>query len=275
MRKRHGGAFEVGTESASDSLRTPVCKSFDRELPMLPEQSEASIREVRRQEILEREILQIADREKQHIARELHDGLCQSLAGIAALTSALSRSLAEDGQSGPAAAADEIARLLNEAIGEARDVAHGIGLIGRNGRGLAGELESLARNICRTRRASCAFAGNLHAPGLRDEAQTHLLRIAQEAVRNALAHGRAKEIDICLERLDGSGLLSIRDNGTGLADDYRNRGGIGLNTMDYRARAIGGSLAVTRRPEGGTAVACAFPLPQMPNPREGHGNARL
>jgi len=242
---------------------------------MLLEQSEASIQEVSRQEVLEREILQIADREQQHIARELHDGLCQSLAGVAALTSALSRSLAEDGQPGPAAAADEIVRLLNETIGETRDFAHGLGLIGRNGAGVAGELESLARNIRQTRRASCTFTPKWRCLDLGDETQTHLLRIAQEAVRNALAHGRAKQIDICLECIDGSGVLSIRDNGVGLADDYRNQGGIGLNTMDYRARAIGGSLALTRRPEGGTAVVCAFPLPQTPDPREGHGNALL
>jgi signal transduction histidine kinase len=89
------------------------------------------------------------------------------------------------------------------------------------------------------------------------------MRIAQEAVRNALAHGQANRIDICLQCVDDSGLLSIRDNGVGLSDDDRNHDGIGLHTMDYRARAIGGSLAVARRPQGGTIVACAFPLPQM------------
>ena len=67
---------------------------------------------------------------------------------------------------------------------------------------------------------------------------------------------------MCLECVDGSGLLSIRDNGVGLPEDDRNHDGIGLHTMDYRARAIGGSLTVRRRPEGGTAAACAFPLPQ-------------
>jgi len=239
---------------------------------MLPELSGDSIRDVGRQEVLEREILQIADREKQHIARELHDGLCQSLAGVAALASALSRSLAEKGQTGPAAAADEIVRLLNETIGETRDFAHGLGLIGRNGAGLAGELESLARNIRQTRGASCAFTHEWRCPDLRDETQTHLLRIAQEAVRNAVAHGRAKQIDICLQCADGSGVLSIRDNGVGLANDYRDRGGIGLNTMDYRARAIGGSLAVRRRPEGGTAVVCAFPLPRTSDRGESYSD---
>jgi signal transduction histidine kinase len=77
-------------------------------------------RNVRRRQLQEREILAVADHEKERVGRELHDGLCQSLAGIAALSSALSRRLAVGAQPGPAAAANEIVRLLNEAVGEAR-----------------------------------------------------------------------------------------------------------------------------------------------------------
>ena len=218
-------------------------------------------RDVSQHKLLEREILEIADHEKQRLGRELHDGLCQSLAGIAALAATLSRSLAANAEPGPAAAADEIVQLLNEMIGQARDLAHGLGPFGLNGAGLAGGLETLARNVRHTYRASCTLAWD-SCPALRDETATHLVRIAQEAVRNAFAHGRADQIDISLETVDGSGLLSIRDNGVGLSEDHRNHDGIGLHTMHYRARAIGGSLTVRRRPEGGTVVACAFRLLQ-------------
>jgi signal transduction histidine kinase len=119
---------------------------------MRPQGIEANAPGAGRQELLEREVLEIAEREKQRLGRELHDGLCQSLAGIAALSSALSRSLAAGGQPGPAAAADEIVRLLNEAIGEARDLAHGLSLISSNDSGLVGNLETLARNVRCTRR---------------------------------------------------------------------------------------------------------------------------
>ncbi len=226
-----------------------------------------------RQEMPEREVLEILDRERQRLGRELHDGLCQSLAGIAALSSALSRSLAAGGQPGPAAAADEIVRLLNEAIGEARDLAHGVSLTSLNDAGLVGNLETLARNVSHAYRISCTFASDRRCPRLPRETQTHLVRIAQEAVRNALAHGRADQIAIRVECLDESGILSIRDNGAGLSEDDRNSDGIGLHTMDYRARAIGGSLMVARRPQGGTAVACAFPLPRTHDLREGHADA--
>ena len=234
----------------------------------------AKPRNVARHQLLEREILQIADREKEQLGCELHDGLCQSLAGIAALTSALSRSLTANAQPEPAAAADEIVKLLNETIGEARDLAHCLTPIGLNGAGLARGLETLARCVCQTQRVSCTLAWDSRCPALHHETEAHLLRIAQEAVRNASAHGRADQIDMCLECVDGSGLLSIRDNGVGLPKDDRNHDGIGLHTMDYRARAIGGSLTVARRPQGGTAVACAFPLPLTHELRAGLDHGR-
>ncbi len=240
---------------------------------MRPQGIEANALGAGPQEMPKREVLEILDRERQRLGRELHDGLCQSLAGIAALSSALSRSLAAGGQFGHAAAADEIVRLLNEAIGEARDLAHGLSLIGSNDAGLVGNLETLARNVRCTRRVSCTFASDRRCPRLPHETETHLLRIAQEAVRNAFAHGRADRIEICLECFDGSGLLSVMDNGVGLSEDYRIHDGIGLHTMDYRACAIGGSLKVARRPEGGTMVACAFPVPETHALRERHANA--
>jgi signal transduction histidine kinase len=230
--------------------------------------------DVGRRQLLEREILAVADHEKERLGRELHDGLCQSLAGIAALSSALSRKLAASAQPDPTAAAYEIVRLLNEAIREARDLAHGLGPIGLNGVGLARGLEILTRNVSHTYRVSCTFARNSCCPGLRHETEAHLMRIAQEAVRNAISHGAADQIEISLDCVDGSGLLRIQDNCVGLPDDDRNRDGIGLHTMDYRARAIGGSLTVARRSQGGTTVACAFLLPQTREVRGGPADAR-
>jgi two-component system, LuxR family, sensor kinase FixL len=190
------------------------------------------------------------------------------------MTSALCRSLISNAQPEPAAAAQEIVKLLNETIGEARDLAHCLTPIGFNGAGLAGGLETLARSVRHTQRVSCTLAWDSRCPRLRHETEAHLVRIAQEAVRNAMSHGRADQIDMCLECVDGSGLLSIRDNGVGLPEDDRNHDGIGLHTMDYRARAIGGSLTLARRPQGGTAVACAFPLPLTHELREGPDHGR-
>jgi signal transduction histidine kinase len=236
---------------------------------MRPQQIDTAGGEFSRQELLERQILEIADHEKQHIGRELHDGLCQSLTGIAALCSVLSRSLAARGQAGPAAAANEIVGLLNDAIGEARDIAHGLSGIGLNGTDLVGELETLARIVRDTYFASCTFEWDRRCPRLGEETETHLLRVAQEAVRNAFTHGQADEVGITLKCVDGFGRLSIWDNGVGLSEDDPNHHGIGVHTMEYRARAIGGSLTIARHPEGGTVVVCAFDLSQTHDLRDG------
>jgi signal transduction histidine kinase len=224
--------------------------------------------------LLEREILEIADREKERLGRELHDGLCQSLAGIAALCSALSRSLAASSETAASAVATEITKLLNETIGQARDLAHGLGPVGLNEAGLAGGLETLAVNVWHLFHVSCTLECDRSCPGLHREAEAHLFRIAQEAVRNAITHGRADRIEISLKYNDMNGLLIVRDNGVGLPEDAHNRDGIGLYTMDYRARLIGGSLDGRRQPQRGTVITCAFPLLQTPDIRKRPDYAR-
>jgi two-component system sensor kinase FixL len=217
---------------------------------------------------LEREILEILDREKERLGRELHDGLCQTLAGISALSSTLSRKLARlapptstaDGQTAAADAAAEIARLLNEAIGEARDMARGLGAVGLSEGGLETALETLALDVRHLFRASCTFACARPLGRLDREAERHLFRIVQEAVNNAVTHGKARRIEIRLGAKSGEGLLTVVDNGVGMPESLRPPDGIGLHNMAYRARLIGGRIEVRRRSRGGTTVLCAFPL---------------
>jgi PAS domain S-box-containing protein len=225
----------------------------------------AIARDVTRQKRLEREILEIADREKERLSQELHDGLCQNLAGIAALSSTLSRRMAANKESTTAAAAAEITTLLNKAIGEARSLAHGLGPLGLEGAGLDGALESLALNVQNLFCVPCRLECDRPFPRFHHEVEAHLFRIAQEAVNNAIAHGRADRINISLSCIDREGLLRVRDDGVGLPEKALHADGIGLHTMAYRARLIGGSLEVRRRTIQGTAVSCIFPLPGTPD----------
>ncbi len=172
---------------------------------MLGEPAATSASNVERLHALEREVLAIADHERQRLGQELHDGLCQSLAGIAALAAVLVGRLAADAERDLAASAAEIVRLLNETIDEARELARGLSPIGLNGTGLAAALETLAHNVCRAHGAYCGFVEDGCCPELDQETITHLLRIAQEAVRNAITHGHADEIEIRLTCAAGSG----------------------------------------------------------------------
>jgi signal transduction histidine kinase len=197
---------------------------------------------------LEKEILETTDREKERLGRELHDGLCQNLAGIAALSSALSRKHAADSE--PAAVkAAEITRLLNQTIGQARDLARGLNPVGLEEIGLAAALEAFAANVQALFRVSCRF--QCDRPGLRLglEVETHLYRIAQEAVNNAITHGRGKRLEISLSFRNNKGLLSMRDDGVGIPKKALVRGG------GYRVAYDGLSVASDWRIPAG-AKAC-------------------
>jgi signal transduction histidine kinase len=231
--------------------------------------------DVTRQKQLEREILEVADWEKERLGRELHDGLCQTLAGVAALSMTLSRTLPESSKSSADAA--EISQLINEAIGDARDMARGLGPIGIGEVGLEGVLEELSVSIRHQFQIDCSFEYAVPSLSLCEGSGAHLYRIVQEAVNNAIVHGRANRIEIGLGLKGEEGLLSIRDNGAGLHDEEPDGGGAGRHTMAYRSRLIGGSLELRRRSLRGTAVICTFPLCPRPDscepPDQQHSNS--
>jgi PAS domain S-box-containing protein len=231
----------------------------------------ASARDVTRQERLERELIEAGDREKERLGRELHDGLCQSLAGIAALSATLARKLAGRRDPGAAAAA-EITAFLQQAIGDARDLARGLNAGGLAQMGLVAALEVLAANVEALHPVTCAFDCDRHFPRLDRTAEAHLYRIAQEAVSNAVAHGRGNRIGVSLRLRGGQGNLRIRDNGIGIPRGAPTVAGMGLDTMDYRARLIGARLRARRIALRGTMVACTFPLSPPPTKERRHAD---
>jgi len=87
---------------------------------------------------------------------------------------------------------------------------------------------------------------------------THLFRIAQEAVNNAVKHGHARQVIIALAANHAKTILTIEDDGVGLASPSDRGKGMGLHIMSYRARMIGASLTVSARTNGGTTVNCSL-----------------
>jgi signal transduction histidine kinase len=93
------------------------------------------------------------------------------------------------------------------------------------------------------------------------EAGSHLFRIAQEAVNNALKHAAPSEIRIGLEQNEGRLVLEIEDDGSGLDESQPAADGLGLRVMRYRARLIGAVLEAGTAAAGGTCIRCTLPLP--------------
>jgi len=207
---------------------------------------------------LQREILEISDREQARIGQDVHDGLCQQLIGATLKANALEQSLTAQ-QHQQALVAGKLCRLLDEAITESRRVCRGLYPIRLRTEGLVPALEELAANTSERHPLQCrceAGAAELHCDVT---TATHLYRIAQEALNNAVKHSGASRLSLQLAESEGALLLRVSDDGKGLAPGPRRSSSMGLHIMEYRARLIGGSLRIQSDPSG-TTVSCRVPL---------------
>ena len=141
-----------------------------------------------------------------------------------------------------------------------RELARGLLPVVSEAHGLMSALEHWAGEVSELFHVACRFECRdpvlVHDEALAD----HLYRLAQEAVTNAIKHGRARNITIGLAVVKGGGVLTIRDDGCGFDVASESQSGLGLRTMNYRAKMIGGSLSVQSSPNGGTVVSCLFPI---------------
>lgn len=206
---------------------------------------------------LERQIVATGEYERERIARDLHDGLGQELTGASLRLGALSQALQRDA-SEHAQTAQDLQALVQGSISESRRLSHSLSPSAWSGQGLCAALKSLAAEVDRHSGVACtAHCSSEH--DLRDrEVVVQLFRIAQEAVNNALRHGAPRHIELRHERTGGVDALLVVDDGIGIPRERDRSEGLGLRSMRYRARMIGGRLIVSALPEGGTEMRCTF-----------------
>jgi two-component system sensor kinase FixL len=207
---------------------------------------------------LQKEILEISEREQRRIGQDLHDGLCQHLAGIEMLAQVLAKKLNPKLKAG-SARATEIAKSVREAIGHTRLLARGLSPVTLESEGLMSALTELALNTEKIFGIQCVFDCKEVVKFDDHAASTHLFRIAQEAVSNAIKHGKAQKIVITLRDQPENVFLSVRDQGQGFLKKSGERG-MGLRIMRTRIGMVGGSLAIGDNSDGrGATVACLVP----------------
>jgi len=165
-------------------------------------------------------------------------------------------------------AAAKIATTLDQSLALTRSLAHGLQPVMPEAGGLMAALRELATRSSELFKVRCRFASRIPVPVHDPATATHLYRIAQEAVSNAARHGHARHISILLSATGDDLLLSVSDDGEGIAKSTRGNGGMGIRTMHYRAESLGGSLSFHPRPRGGTNVICAIPKPRTPKGKE-------
>jgi PAS domain S-box-containing protein len=206
---------------------------------------------------LEREVISSSERERTRIGHDLHDGLAQLLIGVKLMLESLTERLATGG-SPQADDAKRATQLVKSAISQTSELAQGLSPIRKNGR-LCDALRHLGRHSELLLGIQCSIAADEVPQALEESTATHIYRIVQEAITNAVKHGKAAAVEVACRRHKQQLVITIADNGSGIAEVTSERTGMGTHIMRYRARSIGGDLTLAARPGGGTIVTFACP----------------
>ncbi len=204
--------------------------------------------------------------ERNRIGREIHDGLAQAFTGILMQLAA-----AEDFEGAEQCAtqgliAERIRDLAREGLAEARRSVMALRPDQTRSGGLELALRQLAERSSVPGRTHCSFEGRVPATGLAPEHEHALLRIAQEAVSNAVRHGHPQNVRISLTGEAAHWLLTVDDDGQGMegSPDDCAQHGFGLTNMQERATAIGGTWHIQTRKGEGTRVCVRLPRRNIP-----------
>jgi signal transduction histidine kinase len=209
---------------------------------------------------LEAEILLVGQEQRRRIGQELHDDLGQRLTAAAFLAESLARGLARM-NSPEADEAFKIEKFLSEAVSQTRLLARGLFPVALEAGGIIGALKELAVSTSTTYRIRCQFRCDGPVSGEdMGVASFNLYRVAQEAVNNAIKHGKASSVIIELSGDLAEPRMAVTDNGVGFDDAQAQRGsGIGLQIMRYRCKMLGLGFKIVRVPDGGTTVCVGGP----------------
>lgn len=216
--------------------------------------------DITRRKELERAVLEIVAREQRQIGQELHDGVGQELTGLGLMAQTLAQLLPESAEEKQIAC--RLIAGLDSVHHKVRELSRGLIPVHVESRGLSSALRDLAARTTEVSgvRVTAECPEWVELPD--QEVSTQLFRIAQEAVNNAIRHGRPRHVRLTLLTEPKGLRLRIYDDGVGIQHDQNQSDGLGLSIMEYRAGLIGGVLQVTPSQGGGTVVTCTVPRSQ-------------
>jgi PAS domain S-box-containing protein len=211
---------------------------------------------------LQREVLEIAASEQRRIGQDLHDGTGQELTGLAMMAERLAGELA--GKKLPESkTAATIVDGLEEALSHVRALSKGLVPVEVDAEGLMIALSELASRTGELHDVNCTFECNEPVCVLDNPTAMHLYRLSQEAVTNAVKHGRGRNIRISLTDDTELLTLKIEDDGRGFEPAQEVSAGSGLRIMRYRAELIGATVSITSVQPHGTIITCNVPHRQI------------
>ena len=231
------------------------------------EKSNANLlKEMSNRQRLEQKILEVSESEQRKLGQDLHDDLGQQLTGMALLASVLANDL--HSQSNPLAGeAQDLVKYLGEASLSARNLARGLYPITLDRGGFLVALDELASRISKMPGVSCKFKCE-DSFKLKDGVAIQFYRIIQEAVNNAIKHGKAKQILIECRTVRNEPTVFIRNDGEPFREPKRSAKGMGLSLMRHRARMVGAHMVIRKGPDGGCETICSLLNPRQKRPRK-------
>jgi len=208
---------------------------------------------------LENELLEIAENERRRIGLDLHDDLGQKLTGMLLLARALEQRLARQKQR-EVEDVRRVCELIEETVHHTHNLAHHFSSIDATGgdlvevlNGLAGTVEKMFSIPCQ-----CTIKGEI--PELPQNTSAQFYKIAQEAISNAIKHGKASCVWISVNSNSHRLVFTIRNDGVPFSPPANPKARMGLRTMNYRANTIGASFEIMPNHDNGTIVTCILPL---------------
>ncbi|MDT8282092.1 MAG: PAS domain-containing sensor histidine kinase [Gammaproteobacteria bacterium] len=208
------------------------------------------------QQTLQREVLAIPAREQQRIGEELHDGLGQQLTGL----SMLAQSLLNNASKPEYELASQLASGLNEALAQVRALSRGLLPVHVRADGFMLSLQEITENIEKQSNIPIKLQADNVVMLFDDATASHLYRIVQESLNNAVKHAHASEISVSLKIEQDHGVLEIADDGVGLPANFKDSNGLGLHIMKHRCGLFDGEITINPAGQRGTLVCCRFPI---------------
>jgi signal transduction histidine kinase len=205
----------------------------------------------RRMEV-EAEILKISELERQRFSNDLHDDICQRLAGISMLCRSYSN------QDAPVEKNQmlELAQLIGETLQTTRQYAHNSYPVELESLGMNHSLSNLCDSFTAQSGIKCQYEWGMPKGVHFDKIQKlNIFRIIQEALHNIMKHSKARNVEVSVKDEGKKTVIRVIDDGVGFANNTEDKGkGLGLNSMQYRANQIGAAFVIKQNKPNGTCV---------------------
>lgn len=218
----------------------------------------AVINDITERRRLEQEILRVSEEARKRLGQDLHDGLGQMLTGIGLISQNLARKLKSNAIPG-ADEVQEISDMIKEADEYAKSLAHGLIHVDVE-EGINPALSQLCQQAQKVFKVNCNYNSNFKSDIFNSMTKTNLYRIAQEAISNAVKHGKAENINVMLSAEKSMLRLEVVDDGVGFSKSAnRNpKKGMGIRIMGYRSNVMSGNLTIEERGNK-THIICSIP----------------